>query len=425
MTNPTPRECVETLMVLIREEVRAVKSKDSQIEKMHRVYQCPRGLHCDTKEIVCQNSRRFTNPFRHPSRCYKSISDLYAAFRERQNAMCASTGETVISNYFPSTDTVNKREQAKYAYLQLVVLRNEPLSIVEDRIYRDFSMYEDQRISRKTPREVMFSLFEIVENRISAEMRVTKGAILHDGWTDSGVHYIGLFAVYVRKIRFGSNNCQCTDDATRFDAETHATHIREVFNIFRVDFDSWTVCQVADNCVVNERISDLLNIPHVGCASHLLNLEVEAMVKADLALKHCLESVHATMSDCRSGLRNRAMLRNLTALAPVVDCKTRWSSKYVMLERFSRICDSLRKVAEEENSTVAMNVTYEFKATVHRFENQLHQISQVTKYLQTVHLSLSDSRLALDTLTEFVTGSKQFMSGVVKLQRGLSEQMTQ
>ena len=84
-------------------------------------------------------------------------------------------------------------------------------------------------------------------------------------------------------------------------------------------------------------------------------------MKEDIVLKFCIDSVHKTISDCRSKPRNRAMLRNLNALVPRFDSNTRWSRKYLMLERFSRIYDSLCEVAETEESTVAMNLTLTFK----------------------------------------------------------------
>lgn len=75
------------------------------------------------------------------------------------------------------------------------------------------------------------------------------------------------------------------------------------------------------------------------------------------------------------------MLRILTHLAPVMHSKTRWSGKYFMFEKFSKIYDSLRTVDEHGKARVAMNLTYEFKSTVKRFEKQLFDINEVTKYL--------------------------------------------
>lgn len=152
------------------------------------------------------------------------------------------------------------------------------------------------------------------------------------------------------------------------------------------------------------------------------------------------------MTDCQHKLRNRAMLRNLTTLAPIVECKTHWSGNYMMFERFGRIYDEIRKVSEVENSTVGMDLT-----SVKRFERQLSQIIHVTLYLQTCYFSLSDFTVALEDLTESVSekheceasnlfgcllGTKYmsaneniikynaFINGAVKNQRCASDQMT-
>ena len=90
------------------------------------------------------------------------------------------------------------------------------------------------------------------------------------------------------------------------------------------------------------------------------------MVRADAALNECISSVHETMNDCRSRLRNSAMLRNLTRLVPVTESGTRWSGKYLMLARFNRIYDELRTVAEQSDFGVAMNLSSAFKSKVQR-----------------------------------------------------------
>lgn len=84
------------------------------------------------------------------------------------------------------------------------------------------------------------------------------------------------------------------------------------------------------------RVSVLLSILHVNCTNHLLNLEVEKMMESDEQLKDCIEYDHKMMMDCRSKLRNRSMLINLTTLVPKVDNETRWSGKYLMLRPFQQ-----------------------------------------------------------------------------------------
>ena len=81
-----------------------------------------------------------------------------------------------------------------FSYLEVIICRILPISLLEDKLFPDFSKFEE-RISRKALKKVMFALVELVEGRISAEMRQTKGAIMHDGWSDSGAHYIGIMTV--------------------------------------------------------------------------------------------------------------------------------------------------------------------------------------------------------------------------------------
>ncbi len=110
------------------------------------------------------------------------------------------------------------------------------------------------------------------------------------------------------------------------------------------------------------------------------------MIRIDTDKKSCINSVNETMTDCRT--KNRALLRNLTTLSPIVENKTRWSRKNLMILRFGRIYDEQRIVAENEKSSVAMNLTTQCKTKIDLFSPMLGQIDLVTKYLQTEHLSL-------------------------------------
>ena len=45
--------------------------------------------------------------------------------------------------------------------------------------------------------KVFYNLVEIVEDVIKKEMKEAGyGAIMHDGWTKSSTHYVGIFAQY-------------------------------------------------------------------------------------------------------------------------------------------------------------------------------------------------------------------------------------
>lgn len=45
-------------------------------------------------------------------------------------------------------------------------------------------------------------MVDLVEESIMVELKQTPcGAIMHDGWTSGGVHYIGLFGCYIRQVK--------------------------------------------------------------------------------------------------------------------------------------------------------------------------------------------------------------------------------
>lgn len=416
-----PKEVVQELMTFLRDEKRDIKVNNTVVRAnvVYSVYKCPRGDLCRNQnaEVAFQKCSGFTNPLDHLTGCYKKRPELNAEIRDRRSMR-------PINRFF-----LTERERAMFAFVQLVVLRNIPVSAVEDTLYRDFSKF-NVSICRKTFKEVLFNLVELVENKITAEMNTTKGAIMYDGWTHGGMHYLGLFAIYMKRndstpaeqivaapllsvspmamnCQCNSGICTCSDETNTFDGKTHAEQIRSIFmDIFKIDSVEWIICQIADNTNLNPCIADWLHIPHIGCASHKLNLQVEAMVESDKDLESCLKSVHDTMMDVRGGLRNRAMLRNLTALCPIVDSKTRWSGKCNMLQRFCRVYDDLKAVAKHESSSIVMDLTTAFKANVTRFSEQLAEINFVTKLLQTKNLSLSECRMAMDSLSYVVHSEK-------------------
>ena len=149
-------------------------------------------------------------------------------------------------------------------------------------------------------RRIIFNLVPLVEKEISREMKEAGiGAIMHDGWSKFGTHYVGLFAQYNRRIKQNIGKTQQTteiptnvllsmrpmsaapeqadgdkeiddgppeleefndededddDDeveqeedhqATSFTAEVHANYFTEVLEAYGVELKTWAVCQVS------------------------------------------------------------------------------------------------------------------------------------------------------------------------------------
>lgn len=79
-------------------------------------------------------------------------------------------------------------------------MKSEPVSYIEDSLTRKFSRF-DEPLCIKTIKAVIFKATEFVEKRIAELMVNTKGAIIHFGWTRNGMHYIGVFASFMRRVK--------------------------------------------------------------------------------------------------------------------------------------------------------------------------------------------------------------------------------
>ena len=109
------------------------------------------------------------------------------------------------------------------------------------------------------------------------------------------------------------------------------------------------------------------------------------MIKKNLELKSTIMSIHDTMKAAKTGLKNPAILQNITNLKPVMDNMTRWSSKCDMLKRFIRIRDDLLKVNKDDDGEIPMDDSTIFLNKTKKFESMLSEINFVNKTLQTKH----------------------------------------
>ncbi len=100
------------------------------------------------------------------------------------------------------------------------------------------------------------------------------------------------------------------------------------------------------------------------------------MIKS--ALSSTIDTVHDVMRSCKRKLRNRALLRNLSTLSPVLNNETRWSSTYHMTERFNDIREALIEVADSDDSELVIHRRVSFKNKTAKYAKQLGEINMVT-----------------------------------------------
>jgi hypothetical protein len=95
-----------------------------------------------------------------------------------------------------------------------------------------------------------------------------------------------------------------------------------------------------DNALVNVKLSKLLKVPYVGCASHRLNLAVRLIADVDKDNLRLINKVTDLMKSLKS-IKNISLLKRTNSPRPAIRNATRWSSTYVMLQKFLQIVPSL------------------------------------------------------------------------------------
>ena len=432
MSTPSAKQIVELLMRKTGEQERSVTNRSNpslQRKQLFNVYSCPKGEHCTNGgEFLFAKNAGYTNPINHLKSCLaggdmKKLIDIYEA---RKSALA-------VGSPFQKTVLVTEREKSMFLCLNLIVSQNLPVSIVEEPEFRAQAKYA-VKFSRSTVRGVLLKLVEIVEEKIRLELKNTRGAIMYDGWTYNGTHYLGIIAIYNKKVQIlrdhawieneavvmplisvspiahvaieNENTETLTDETTEFNSVAHIRQFETVFDLFHQDVHRWAVCLISDNCSVNLKISRLMELPHVGCLNHKLQLDIQDMIDSDSRLSHTINSIHQTMQKCKSSLKNRATLRKITDLSPIVHNQTRWTSKFAMIQRFNRIRNDLIQAASEENTSISLNTSEIFKEQSIHYGKMLSLFNIATVELQKKKATLHECRCVIEALVDTIEKEK-------------------
>lgn len=110
--------------------------------------------------------------------------------------------------------------------------------------------------------------------------------------------------------------------------------------------------------------------------------------------------------DEQKRIKNRALLRSLSYLSPVLKNLTHCASAYNLFSRFHRIRNELISVATSEKIDLTVDMYAQFKNNFEQYEKQFKEINTIALELQKRCLSLADCRLALDILVDAVKTGK-------------------
>ncbi|POM64907.1 Hypothetical protein PHPALM_19499, partial [Phytophthora palmivora] len=187
---------------------------------------------------------------------------------------------------------------------------------------------------------------------------------------------------------------------------------------------------VGDNCAVNRLLATRMGVPLVGCASHRLNRAVQADLQQH---EEDLATVQALMVRLRT-LKQSAKLRQKTTLRPVIRQDTRWSSAFLMVNRYFRLLEHIDGTVDAVVDVLPAPAS---NKRLRALLNDLKKIESVSKALQADNVSFLDVRVWFDGLIAIkphyatylgpranIVHSPDFESGCVRVLEGKASRLT-
>ena len=245
------------------------------------------------------------------------------------------------------------------------------------------------------------------------------------------------------------------DEAVTFRSEELVNFLNCTLKYYRYDsVTEFATCQVADSVKSNIKAARIMNIPHLDCNNHTLNLQVRLMIKEDKPLAKMIANMHEVMVSIKGSLKNSALLRKVTQLRPVIENVTRWTSVFSMMTRTLRIFDHLMDLANDNSNTIVQNeavTSTTFNRRAQKKTSLMFEINQACLHLQQKYCKRATRRAILDfiiknarenkttvaspfygnnlgtryiKLGNHLSSSPAFESGVIKIQNGREDDLT-
>jgi hypothetical protein len=184
---------------------------------------------------------------------------------------------------------------------------NQPFSFVESEETRLYSKLGP--VSVGSLMKYMEATAALVRKKVADALPEQFGVVF-DGWSHNSMHYIGVFSVW------GNANCRREAllgllplmDGVRIDncsAQSHVLFLKDILESYEKS-SSNVLFLCGDNCACNKLISDITQIPLLGCASHRLNLAVQRHLNNNY--KEGIDKVQMLMGKLRHATKKYSFL---------------------------------------------------------------------------------------------------------------------
>jgi hypothetical protein len=273
-----------------------------------------------------------------------------------------------------------------------------------------------------------------VEKSISRKLPSKFGLVI-DGWSDSSVHYVGLFACFhsINDVpQYPLLAFSPLLDESDLSANSYRDWIDANLHLYGKTLEN-VAFLVGDNCSVNQSLCDIIDCGFIGCSSHRLNLTVKEWIVRN-QYEQIIDKVHNLMLKLKS-VKNRAKLRELTELSPLTRNTTRWPSTYKMIDRYLSI-EPCIDVSDPDIADRSLSPSELLKAKI--LKTALDDFESINLAPQRSELTMSDVRACFDEVMQKyvdfglnhlaidsrIVKQKNFENAILKIQRGQESELT-
>ena len=268
-----------------------------------------------------------------------------------------------------------------------------PFNFCEKENPRKFSTLDP--ISSGSLKSCMQKLTFLVEEKVKKKLP-DQFAIAFDGWSESSTHYLAVFAVFsdsnnksgYEKVLLAFAPLIHDEDLS---ADSHHETLFEILKSFGKNFSNIAGI-IGDNCSVNQSLARKCKCYLVGCASHRLNLSIQKYLDNFTFITDAVRNIIISLRT----IKNRAALKKVSPLSPVLDNVTRWSSKFEMLQRYSKLQDHITDIVP-----VKLQLGPVDNETVQTLLKNMAQLDSLTKFLQSEERQMYEVREVFDKSIEF------------------------
>ena len=389
----------------------AITNKELTSRYFTPVQDKPGTFECKCGSVNTQKGSGYPNLLNHIKNKHKDDNIL-------------TSNQTVLDQYF------DPKVAQIYGWMDWIVTKGLPFTFCEDETNRKYCRLKP--LSYKTFMKYLGLVTTAVEKEIGNQLPTHFG-IVFDGWSDSSVHYVGLFACFCDangEPLYPFLAFSPLLDETDLGSNSYKEWISATLELYGKSLDA-IIFIVGDNCAVNQSLCQIMDTAFVGCASHRLNLAVKAWIN-DNNYGLLVEKVNSLMIKLRTF---RAKLRELTPLAPMTKNETRWSSTYNMIKRFVEI-EPCIDVSDPEIADRSLSPAEMLRVEV--LLSALEEYNSIYLELQKSTVTISDARACFDAVmqkySDFghnhvsadsrIVCQKDFENAIVKIQRSQEDELS-